>query len=61
VTNICNTLNVQSPKFLQGMTNNVGLTFSVDDTTPQLSISIEQDNLNSGGALYIMFENHVRS
>jgi hypothetical protein len=26
------------------MTNNVGLTFSVGDTTPRLAISIEQDN-----------------
>ena len=28
--------------FLQGMTDNVGLTFSVGDTIPQFTISIEQ-------------------
>ena len=28
------------------MTNNVGLTFSVGDTTPQFNISIEQDDYN---------------
>ena len=27
---------------LQGMTNNVGLTFSVGDTTSQITITIEQ-------------------
>ena len=31
-------------KHLQGMTNNIGLIFSVGDTTPQFTISIEQDN-----------------
>jgi hypothetical protein len=31
-------------KKLQGMTNNVGLAFSVGDTTSQFTISIEQDN-----------------
>jgi hypothetical protein len=30
--------------FLQGMTNNVGLAFSVGDTTPQFTINIEQDD-----------------
>jgi hypothetical protein len=30
--------------FLQGMTNSVGLTISVNDTTPWFTISIEQDN-----------------
>ena len=42
----CNTVNLQSPpnKKLQGMTNNVGLTFSVGDTIPRFTISIEQDN-----------------
>ena len=36
---------IHSPKFfLQGMTNNAGLTISVDDTLPQFTISIEQDN-----------------
>ena len=38
------TVNLLSPKDSQGMTNNVGLTFSVGDTTPQFTISIEQDN-----------------
>ena len=28
----CNTVNLESPKNLQGMTNNVGLTLSVGDT-----------------------------
>ena len=28
----------------QGMTNNVGLTFSVGDIVPQFTISIEQNN-----------------
>ena len=28
------------------MTNNTGLTFSFGDTTPQVTISIEQDNYN---------------
>ena len=37
----CNIYNL--PKILQGMTNNVGLTFSVDDTIPRFAISIEQD------------------
>ena len=40
----CNTLNPYSPKILQGMTNNVGLTFSVGDTIPRFTISIEQHN-----------------
>ena len=40
------TLEIYSPqKNLQGMTNNVGLTFSVGDTNPQSTIGIEQDNL----------------
>ena len=30
--------------FLQEMTNTVGLKFSVCDTTPQFTISIEQDD-----------------
>ena len=30
--------------FLQEMTNNVGLTFSIGDTTLHVTISIEQDN-----------------
>ena len=46
----CNTANLHSPppkkkqKTKQGMTNNVGLTFSVGDTIPRFTISIEQDN-----------------
>ena len=28
------------------MTNNVGLTFSVGDTTPRSTIIVEQDNYN---------------
>ena len=32
--------------FFQGMTNNVGLTLSVGDTIPRLTISIEQYNWN---------------
>ena len=31
-------------KSLQGRTNNVGLAFSVGDTIPRLTISIEQDD-----------------
>ena len=34
------------PKKSQGMTNNVGSTFSDGDTTPQFPISIEQENKN---------------
>jgi hypothetical protein len=30
--------------FLQGMTNNVGLTINVGDIVPRFTISIEQDN-----------------
>ena len=29
--------NPPPPKKIQGMTNNVGLTFSVDDTTPRFT------------------------
>ena len=32
------------PGKFKEMKNNVGFTFSVGDTTPQLTISIEQDN-----------------
>ena len=32
------------PKSLQGITNNIGLTFSVGDTIPQFTTSIEQGN-----------------
>ena len=39
----CNTVNLLSPKNWQGMTNIVGLTFSVGDTVPWFTISIEQD------------------
>ena len=35
----CNTANLQ----LEGMTNNVGLTFSDGDVIPRIKISIEQD------------------
>ena len=40
----CNTVNLESLKILQGMTNNVGLAFSVGDTIPQFTICIKQDN-----------------
>ena len=49
----CNIVNLLPPsppkkrkkkKHLQGMTNNVGLTISVGDTTPRFTISIEQEN-----------------
>jgi hypothetical protein len=40
----CNTINIVSPPKSQGMTNNVGLTFSVGDTILRFTISIEQDN-----------------
>ena len=43
--NNCNTITLCSPKNLQGMTKNVGLTFSVGDTIPWFTISIEQDKL----------------
>ena len=42
----CNTVNVETPHKLQGVTNNVGLTFSVGDTILWLTISMEQDNYN---------------
>ena len=42
--NICNTVNLLiPPKNIQGMTNNVGLTFSVGDTISWFTISIKQD------------------
>ena len=43
----CNTVNLHSPNdfFSQGTTNNVGLTFSVGDTTPWVTISIEPRRL----------------
>ena len=34
------------PQKLQGLANNVGLTFSVGDTILKFTISIEQDNYN---------------
>jgi hypothetical protein len=40
----CNNVNLYSPKKPLGMTNNVGLTFSVRDTLPCFTISVEQDN-----------------
>ena len=42
----CNIVNLQPPKILQRMTNNVGSTFSVGDTIPWLPISTEQDDWN---------------
>ena len=41
-TNVhCKSMNL--PKHLQGMTNDVGLTFSVGDTSSRFIISIEKD------------------
>ena len=40
----CNTFNLLPPNVLQGMTNNVGLAFSVGDTIPWFTISMEQDD-----------------
>ena len=40
----CNTINAYPLIFFKGMTNNVGLTFGVENTIPQLTSSIEQDN-----------------
>jgi hypothetical protein len=42
--NNCNPGNLLSLQILQGMANNVGLTFGVGHTTPQFSFNIEQDN-----------------
>ena len=45
--NNCNIVQIYIPPTnLQGMTTNIGLTFSVGDTntTPRFTISIEQDN-----------------
>jgi hypothetical protein len=42
----CNTIIYDPPKSSQGMRNNVGLTFSVGDPTPQFTFDIEQDNYN---------------
>jgi hypothetical protein len=40
----CETWQIYNPpKKIQGMTNNVGLTFSVGDTMAGFTISIEQD------------------
>jgi hypothetical protein len=33
-----------SPKKLQGMTNNIGQHLLLGETTPRITISIEQDN-----------------
>ena len=42
-----NIVNLNSSKFfLQEMTNNVGLTFSVSDNTPQFTIIISEDYEN---------------
>jgi hypothetical protein len=40
----CNIIICHPPGSLQGVTNNVGLTFSVGDTIPWFTIRIEQDN-----------------
>ena len=43
----CNIVNLYCPqKNSQEVTNDVGLTFSVGDTTPQFTISIGQENKN---------------
>ena len=42
----CNTVDLQFPLNLQGITNNVGLAFSVGDTILRFTLTIEQDNLN---------------
>ena len=42
----CNTVGLQFPLNLQGITNNVGLAFSVGDTILRFTLTIEQDNLN---------------
>ena len=43
--NLCNIVNLYSPiKIVQGMTNNIRLTFIVGDTTPGFTISVEQDD-----------------
>ena len=44
----CSTINLQlPPKKLQGMSNNVGVTFSVGNTTPRFrSTNMEPDNEN---------------
>jgi hypothetical protein len=39
----CNIVDLLSQKNLQGMTNNVGLAFSVGDIIMQFIISVEQD------------------
>ena len=41
---ISETIAKLKPQNLQEMTNNVGLTRSVRDTTPRFTMSIEQDN-----------------
>jgi hypothetical protein len=42
---ICNIVNLLSFKKLQGMINNDGVTFSIGETIPRFTISIEQDKL----------------
>ena len=39
--NNCNTIIYDPSKDLQGMRNNIGLTFSVGDTIPRFTFSIE--------------------
>ena len=46
--NNCTNVNIQSPSFfLQGTTNNIGLTFSVGDTTPRFTIGIGDTKYHS--------------
>ena len=40
--NNCNIVKLQSPKKLQGMTNNVGLTFSVGDTFTEVQLVLSK-------------------
>jgi hypothetical protein len=44
------------------MTNNVGLTFSVGDTTPWFTISIEQDDLElvTVNIIFIVGSRHAK-
>ena len=42
-------------EFFKRMINDVGLTFSVGDTIPQFTLSIEQDNWNWWSYWFCMF------
>lgn len=44
--NNCKTVKSSPHKILQGMTNNVGFTFGVGDTTLHFTISIGKDDYN---------------